>query len=157
MSKRFHNIVMNMVCESMNMCTEHRAQFHEFLVHLRFTHSTTTVAELWSSNEHPSDAPDERWVTVPHEEGVTITPEDVFAWGQNDVQPRPGFCSVSVGDVIRIPKDNARYLVDSVGFTELSSEMYKDYIYLDQSRHLKRPSDRYYYWKQEQEGLGFPV
>lgn len=41
--------------------------------------------------------------------------ELIFKYGQNDFQPRPGFASVSVGDIIHY--GNAMFRVDADGFS----------------------------------------
>jgi len=46
--------------------------------------------------------------------------ELVFRYGQNEFQPKP-FCSVSVGDVIRLRGD--RWRVEGMGFAKLSTEV----------------------------------
>jgi hypothetical protein len=42
----------------------------------------------------------------------------VFKYGQNDFQPRPGYISMSVGDVARLP-DGRRFRCDSAGWSQL--------------------------------------
>ena len=44
-----------------------------------------------------------------------------FQYGQNDFQPRAGFSSVSVGDVIELP-DGSAYRVAAVGFEQLGKD-----------------------------------
>jgi hypothetical protein len=70
-----------------------------------------------------------RTVVIPVAEGVGPTTESpfwrdlttdqkldhIFYYGQNDFQPVPNQCSVSVGDIIRL--GGKRYRVDPVGFT----------------------------------------
>jgi hypothetical protein len=68
-----------------------------------------------------------REVTIPDgqvTEPVKALLDQVFYWGQNDFQPQPCY-SVSVGDVIHLP--SGKWLVQSVGFLELSEEKYQDY------------------------------
>jgi hypothetical protein len=43
--------------------------------------------------------------------------DHIFYYGQNDFQPVPNHCSVSVGDIIRL--ERKRYRVDAVGFSEI--------------------------------------
>ena len=71
-----------------------------------------------------------RTVVIPVAEGVGQSNESpfwrdlttdqkldhIFYYGQNDFQPVPNQCSVSVGDIIRL--EGRRYRVDAVGFTE---------------------------------------
>lgn len=45
--------------------------------------------------------------------------DQVFYYGQNDIQPVPARCSVSAGDVIRY--HGARYLIETVGFKKLEN------------------------------------
>lgn len=47
-----------------------------------------------------------------------------FKFGQNDFQPRDGFYSVSVGDVIEI--EECFYIVRPVGFDELTPEEFSE-------------------------------
>jgi hypothetical protein len=72
-----------------------------------------------------------RTVVIPVVEGVGQSTESpfwrdlttdqkldhIFFYGQNDFQPVPNHCSVSVGDIIRL--EGKRYRVDAVGFTEI--------------------------------------
>jgi hypothetical protein len=50
----------------------------------------------------------------------------VYHFGQNDIQPVEGRCSVSVGDVILL--DGERYLVMVCGFTKMSAQDYGQYL-----------------------------
>ena len=52
--------------------------------------------------------------------------EEAFQHGQNEFQPVPGVCSVSVGDVAL---HAGRYwLVTAMGFTEISREQYEQLL-----------------------------
>lgn len=54
--------------------------------------------------------------------------EMAFKFGQNDVQPVPGICSVSVGDVIVLDAAlgfGVYHLVAPMGFTDISEAQYK--------------------------------
>ena len=57
----------------------------------------------------------------------------VFRYGQNDFQPVANRCSVSAGDVIRIPNPKAIngeydwYLVQNCGFHKMTGAEYEDY------------------------------
>lgn len=45
--------------------------------------------------------------------------QQIFYYGQNDIQPVPRRCSVSAGDVVRY--HGTRYMIDSIGFTKLEN------------------------------------
>jgi hypothetical protein len=45
--------------------------------------------------------------------------DQIFYYGQNDIQPNPKRVSVSAGDVVRY--HGARYLIDTVGFNKLNN------------------------------------
>lgn len=67
-----------------------------------------------------------RVVTVPEGEldAATSTEQKldlIFKYGQNDFQPLPRCCSVSVGDVIRLGGE--RWGVAGIGFTKLAQEV----------------------------------
>jgi pantothenate kinase-related protein Tda10 len=50
-----------------------------------------------------------------------------YHWGQNDFQPNPKVCSVSVGDVILLEgKYVGKYMVAPMGFRKLTDEQYKE-------------------------------
>lgn len=49
--------------------------------------------------------------------------EQIFYHGQNDFQPIPGRCSVSVGDVVHL--QTGKHMVMGAGFKELTDEQYK--------------------------------
>jgi len=54
--------------------------------------------------------------------------ETVFKYGQNDIQPRVGCCSVSTGDVIELCIDKKElYVITSCGFKQLTEQELKDY------------------------------
>ena len=44
--------------------------------------------------------------------------DQIFYYGQNDFQPVPNHCSVSVGDIIRL--EGKRYRVEATGFAEVA-------------------------------------
>jgi hypothetical protein len=48
-----------------------------------------------------------------------------FKFGQNDFQPRDGFYSVSVGDVLEI--EECYYIVRACGFDELTPEEFSEH------------------------------
>jgi hypothetical protein len=50
----------------------------------------------------------------------------IFQYGQNDVQPIKGCCSVSMGDVIEM--DGKHWLILPVGFKELNAEEYSAWL-----------------------------
>lgn len=55
--------------------------------------------------------------------------EMVFHYGQNDIQPCNGCCSVSMGDVAQI--GDKFYLCCPVGWRELSEEEFQSYKNMD--------------------------
>lgn len=59
-------------------------------------------------------------VSVPSQDIGTYVEDNlrtIYHYGQNDIQQVEGFCSLSMGDVIRY--ENDRYLVLSIGFRKL--------------------------------------
>lgn len=74
--------------------------------------------------------PDFREVVIP-DEPMTLLDKlaKVFHFGQNDFQPLPKCCSVSVGDVIFDGDD--RYLVCARGFRKLTADEYAAFEKLD--------------------------
>lgn len=70
-----------------------------------------------------------RFVDVPRGEVVASdleTLEAIFMYGQNDFQPVAGKPSVSVGDVIEF--ERKLYLVKPVGFAEITTEEFDEYV-----------------------------
>ena len=64
-----------------------------------------------------------------------------YHYGQNDIQPVPGRCSVSMGDVILLDQDS--YLVVALGFHKMFAAEYEGY------KLLTRPQRVSFLW-----GLG---
>lgn len=63
-----------------------------------------------------------REVNIPDETPSDEVLAEAFHWGQNDFQPNPDLCSVSVGDVIEY--GDVLHLVLPVGFVEISEGDY---------------------------------
>ncbi len=73
-----------------------------------------------------------RTVEVPDDEvsdDVMELLDLIFKYGQNEIQPVTGICSVSSGDVIEIqsPIQTHLYLVQTLGFEKLTPEEYNNY------------------------------
>lgn len=73
------------------------------------------------------DVPVLKAVKVKHDKKSLL--ESIFYYGQNDFQNVPGYYSVSVGDVIKLPTDDdfEYHMVDSLGFKELTKEQFEEY------------------------------
>ena len=73
--------------------------------------------------------PRTREVSVPTEELTGVLERDldlIFKYGQNDFQPQPRMCSVSIADVIEF--NDLLYLVLPTGFKEISQLEYEEFI-----------------------------
>ena len=74
-----------------------------------------------------------REVTLENE----VSLDEVFRLGQNEFQPVPGRCSVSVGDVIEM--GGKYHIVEPVGFREMPPEEFALYKAMDRDkRYLHR-------------------
>lgn len=83
----------------------------KFIVHMLAFHDYTPDNEVLRE----VDVPDNEVATAPSFDQIL---ELVFEYGQNDHQPVPGRCSVSVGDVIE--HCNNFFLVCVAGFCEIT-------------------------------------
>lgn len=64
------------------------------------------------------------------EEKTEALLDSVFYYGQNNVQPVEGICSVSMGDVIELD-DGRLFVVKGLGFGEINKEQFDAYKALD--------------------------
>jgi len=80
------------------------------------------IVEMWAYQDGAI-----REVRIPDEATGTLDNmlNAAFHYGQNDIQPVPDRCSVSVGDVIVL--DDGRYLVAALGFKKLTAAEYEQH------------------------------
>lgn len=78
--------------------------------------------------------PDNHWEGC---EGITDAQlEVVFHYGQNDFQPVPACCSVSMGDVIELP-DERLFRVAAMGCVPITREDFAAYVDTPRSERYK--------------------
>lgn len=83
------------------------------------------------------DPPLIRQVQIPDDTPPEGVLDRTFHFGQNDFQPIPNICSVSVGDVIEYA--GKLHMVAPMGFREITEDEYKEVLALprrDRSLHL---------------------
>lgn len=73
----------------------------------------------------PVDVPQETYLNY----GIRNLLDQIYHFGQNEIQPVEGICSVSTGDVIEIPMGDTIdfYLVQTLGFEKLTQQEYNNY------------------------------
>jgi len=98
------------------------------------------VRMLAFEDPNPDGTPKVRVVTVPDHE-LTGKPEHdlerIWYYGQNDFQPDPHHCSVSMADVAEY--DGKLYVAASMGWKEIDAIQYLEFLHLDRRNRQFHP------------------